>query len=451
MINLFGDGLDALIAINLLLKSGSQVTHYSQSDKFGGHFRGIDTCGGKFDFGLMLLEPDFVPGTAKEFEKYEGEFGRSSRVYLEQVFGWLENQLGKLINHEVLTSLHSGELVNDYFIGDSLEFLNTLNLRQRNELEQRLVSLLNDLQNQRNLHPASKLTSELASKTPLNELLIRVYGSEIYEIYFAGFFEKVTGNGLTFASARDHRKIWMPNFYPESILFALNQDPENKDYELKPLRFLRPAQGEIADFVQVLQLENENHINYQRVKIKFEEIKFDFSATDSVYFIHLNDLAKNNWFKSQYNSLFAKNKVIPSNFQPIDVTHFCLNECKSRTVFVADKLSQVIRYSYYSHPKGGAISVESISGDLDPKILALQLIAADNLKATCNGHTQTVPVKISETSFSMEDWSNFSKTFKSKYPKLNQSIFLIHPEANNFNDNLLRGLVAFRMRETSEC
>jgi hypothetical protein len=451
MIKLFGDGLDALVAINLLLKSGSQVTHYSQSDKFGGHFRGIDTCGGKFDFGLMLLEPDFVPGVSKEFEKYEGEFGRNSRAYLGQVFGWLENQLGNLINHEVFTLLPSNEMVNDYFIGDSLDFLNTLNLRQRNELEERLISLLENSHDQRNLHPAYKLTSEIASKTPLSALLAKVYGSEIYEIYFAGFFEKVTGDGLTFVSARDHRKVWMPNFYPESILFALNQDPENIDYELKQLRFLRPEQGEVADFVQNLQLENEKHINYRRVKIKFEEFKFDFSASDSVYFIQLNDLAKNNWFESQYNALFVKNKVISSNFQSIHITHFCLTECKSRTVFVADKCSQVIRYSYYSHPKGGAISVESIAGDLDPKILALQLLAADNLRATCNGHSQTVSVKISETNFTMEDWLNFSNTFKSKHPKLNQSIFLIHPDANNFNDNLLRGLVAFRMRETSEC
>jgi hypothetical protein len=326
-----------------------------------------------------------------------------------------------------------------------------LNLRQRNELEHRLVSLLDDSRNQRNLHPENKLTSDLASKTPLNELLVRVYGSEIYEIYFAGFFEKVTGKGATFVSARDHRKIWMPNFYPESILFALNQDPVNKDYELKPLRFLRPEQGEVAGYLQNLQLENKNHINYRRVKIKFEEFEFDFSARDSVYFIHLNDLAKNNWFESQYNALFARGKAISSNFQSIDVTHFCLNECKSRTVFVANKFSQVMRYSYYSHHRGGAISVESISGDLDPKILSLQLLAADDFKATCDGHTQTVPVKISETNFSMEDWSNFSNTFKSKYPQLNQSIFLIHPEANNFNDNLLRGLVAFRKRESSEC
>jgi hypothetical protein len=447
MINVFGEGVDAVITINLLLKAGAQVTHHYQSGKFGGHFRGIDTCGGSRDSGLMLLEPDFIPGTAEDFDKYDGEFGRNSRVYLEEVFDWLKTQLGNLTTHEVVTMLPSHKLVGDYFIGDCLEFLNTLNLRQRKELEERLILFLNDVPNLRHLHPANKLTSELASKIPLSEFLEIIYGPEVYALYFKGFLEKVTGSDLTFISSRDNRRVWMPNFYPESILFALNQAPEYRGYELNPLRFLRPESGSIADFVQSLQFENETSRNYRKHKIKLEEFKFDFNDRDSVYFIHLNDLPRNYLHEVQFGTLFAKRMALYNESHFIDITHFCVAEIESRTVFVADELSQVIRYSYYSDQKGGSISVESISGDLDPKVLALQILATDNFEATCGGHSQKVPIRIKQTNFPMKEWSDFSDRFKSKYPNLNQSIFLIHPEANSFNDNLLRGLVAFRRRD----
>ena len=65
----------------------------------------------------------------------------------------------------------------------------------------------------------------------------------------------------------------------------------------------------------------------------------------------------------------------------------------------------------------------------------------------CDGHSRQVPLRIRKTEFTLEDWEEFTNIVKVSYPNLNDTFFLIHPEANTFNDNLLRGLAAFRKRE----
>ena len=449
MIKVFGDGLDAVITINLLLKSGEKVSHYSKLDKFGGHFQGSQNCGGNYDLGMVLLEPDYVPTETNELTNYNGEFGRNSRVFLKNVFEWLEGQVGSLITQKVTTLLPSNQEVADYFIGDSLEFLSTLDKRQKVELADRLTSLVENYSIRGELHPVNKTTSQLAADTALTDLLEKFYGKEIYQKYFQGFLQKVTGNLQPAISARDNRRIWMPNFYPESILFSLNQELKYSNYELKPLRFLRPEKGQIADFVFRLQDENSRNGNYEVVKINTSPLQYSLREEDSYYFVNIADFAKSKNHDYNFTEKFMEqieNQVhTVSNL--IDITHFCLLSCDPKTVFVAEESDQVFRYSYYSGKSQNSVSIESTPGKVEPKTLALDLIARDGLNAMCDGHSRQVPLRIRKTEFTLEDWEEFTNIVKVSYPNLNDTFFLIHPEANTFNDNLLRGLAAFRKRE----
>jgi len=449
MIKVFGDGLDAVITVNLLLKSGHKVSHHSGLEKFGGHFRGSQNCGGNFDTGMVLLEPDFMPKENFDLTNYKGEFGRNSRVFLKDVFDWLESQVGNFINQKVTTLLPSNQEIADYFIGDSLEFLTTLDNRQKVELEARITSLVENSSIAGELHPANKITSQIAADTALSNLLEQFYGKEIYQKYFQGFLQKITGYSQSVISARDNRRIWMPNFYPESILFALTQDIKYCDYELKPLRFLRPEKGQIADFVLRLQDENSKNENYQIVKIGMLPPEYSLEESDSYFFVNIGDFAKGEGHDFQFARDFIKQLENPVHTvsHVIDVTHFCVSKCDPKTVFVAEASNQIIRYSYYSGQSQNAVSIESTPGKVEPKTLSLELIARDGLNAICDGHSRQVPLRIRRTEFTLEDWDEFTNLVKLKYPNLNDTFFLIHPEANTFNDNLLRGLTAFRKRE----
>lgn len=449
MIKVFGDGLDAVITINLLLKSGHEVSHYSKVDKFGGHFRGSQNCGGNFDLGMVLLEPDFIPTASVDLSDYKGEFGRHSRVFLKDVFEWLEGQVGNLIEQKVKTLLAPNQEIADYFIGDSLEFLNTLDNRQKVELEARIIPLVEISSDRSELHPAKKITSQFAADTPLTDLLEEFYGEEIYQKYFQGFVLKVTGASQPAISARDNRRIWLPNYYPESILFALTQDLKYSNYELKPLRFLRPEEGQIADFVLRLQDENNRNKSYQLVKIDKLPSESDLKESNSYYFLNISDFAKSDKHGFQFAKNYTKQIENPVHTvsNSINITHFCVARCDPKTVFVAEETNEIIRYSYYSGQSGSAVSIESIPGKVEPKTLSLQLMARDGLTAVCDGHSHQVPLRIRRTEFTLEEWNEFINLVGVEYPTLNKTFFLVHPEANTFNDNLLRGLAAFRKRE----
>lgn len=449
MIKVFGDGLDALVAINLLLKSGQQVVHFSNTERPGGHFGGTDSCGGKFDLGMVLLEPDFIAGQSRPIEDYEGEFGRASRVFLENVFSWLSSQVGGFVDHSVMTRLNSDELVPDYFIADNLDFLKTLNDKSRSELKSRLVSRIEQAPRGHLGHPSEKLTSKIASDTLLSDLLQQVFGAELYERLFEGFLGKISGDTRPLISSRDNRRVWMPNYYPESLLFSLTHDQMYAGFELQPLKFLRPAHFQIADFINKLHGENLKHENFQSEKASGSGQDHNYSRPDEIYFVSLGD------FKAQESESFEireltsklgkKADFIVSN--TINLTHFCVSDCESKTVFVPEKGDHIMRYSYYASSERNSVSIESTSGLHDSKALSLNLLDKDGLRPVCQGISKEVPLRLRETEFSIKEWENLTLAVKEKYESLNRSFFLIHPEANSFNDNLLRGLAAIRKRE----
>lgn len=449
MIKVFGDGLDALVAINLLLKSGQHVVHYSNSERPGGHFGGTDSCGGKFDLGMVLLEPDFIVGQSRDIEEYEGQFGRASRVFLGDVFTWLSSQVGGFIEHSVLTRLDTDELLPDYFIADSLDFLMTLDGKSQSELKARLVSRIEHAPWGHQGHPSEKLTSKVAAKTLLSDLLQQVFGTELYERLFDGFLSKVSSCTRPLISARDNRRVWMPNYYPESLLFRLTQDQMYADFELHPLKFLRPAHFQIADFINELHSENLKHENFRLEKESMLREVHNYSRPDEIYFVSLADFAmydtKSIDFGALTSKLDKKADFVVSN--TINLTHFCVSDCESKTVFVPEKSNQIIRYSCYASSKGNSVSIETTSGLHDSKALSLNLLDKGGLRPVCQGFSREVPLRLRETEFSIKEWESFTLIVKEKYETMNRSFFLIHPEANTFNDSLVRGLAAFRKRD----
>ncbi len=447
MIKVFGGGLDALLVINLLLKSGQQVVQYSNTERPGGHFGGTDSCGGKFDLGMVLLEPDFIAGHSLAIEEYEGQFGRASRAFLEDAFSWLSGRVGGLIDHPVMARLDSDELIPDYFIADNLDFLKTLEEKSQSELKTKLASRIEHFPRGHQAHPSEKLTSEFAADTLLSDLLQQVFGTELYKRLFEGFLWKVSGNTQPLISTRDNRRVWMPNYYPESLLFDLTRDQRYADFELQPLNFLRPAQFQIADFIQKLHGENLGNKNFQLVKASGQ--KHNYSSPDEIYFVPAEDFAIHETESVELGE-FSSKLIKKADFMlsnTINLSHFCVSKCESKTVFVPEKGNHIIRYSYYESSKRYSVSVESMSGQHDSNALALNLLKKDGIKPVCQGISKEVPLRLRKTKFSIKEWENFTLAVKEKYESLNRNFFLIHPEANTFNDNLLRGLAAFRKRD----
>ena len=453
MIKVYGDGLDALVTMNLILKSGCEVMHYSKTEFSGGHFRGSENCGANFDLGMVLLEPDFNVNKSRDVIAYDGEFGRDSRVFLPEVFKWLESKVGELGIHPVYVQLTSGELVSDYFISDSLEFLKTLDKECKSQLKDRLVEVMTDSLVGGELHPSLKMNSQLAANTPLVEVLQIVFGHDLYCKFFKPFIEKLTGVSAPLVSARDNRRAWMPNFYPESILQELWNENDYEKFKLKPLQFLRPTQLQIAEFTTMLEVENRSHPNYHRKEFVESTTDYDLTAKDKITFCNVYDFTKQQKENYDFIKNFSRYFDNPENSfsNSLHLTHFCVSDCQPRTVFILSDETQAVRYSLYKTKKNASFSLESVSGEKSGKDLGLEVLSSLGIDPTCEGHSQKMSLKVIRTPFNLQEWNDFLNQVKLHFEALNQNLFLIHPEANNFNDNLLRGLAAFRKREKIAC
>jgi hypothetical protein len=453
MIKVYGDGLDALITINLLLKSGHEVEHYSKTEFRGGHFRGSENCGSSFDLGMVLLEPDFSLDKTNDLTEYEGEFGQNSRAYLAEVYEWLESQVGKLENHSVYVELISGELISDYFISDSFEFIKCMDEKSKSKLKDRLVNAINFSPIGGELHPSLKTKSRIATVTPLVDVLQISFGYDLYRDYFKPFIEKVSGSENPLIAAKDNRRVWMPNFYPESILWAIGEEKMYENFKIEPVQFSRPTKMQIAEFVRMIDAENQSDIKYSQKEYDEKIFSYDMKAQDTISFCNLYDFTKLQ--KDNYDFMwdFSRHSDNPdyslSNF--LDVTHYCVLDCKPRTVFVLNSQTQAMRYSFYKSEKNSSFSIESTCGEKSGQDIGIEVLNSMGIERACEGYTKRVPIKVMKTPFNLEEWSDFCTQVQLHFKNFNQGLFLIHPEANNFNDNLLRGLAAFRKREKIAC
>jgi hypothetical protein len=446
MVKVYGDGLDALVSINLLLKSGFEVAHYSKTEMPGGHFRGKTYCGADSDIGMVLLEPDYKSLQSMKMENYDGEFGRTSRMYLGEVFSWLETQIGDLYSHSVLAELPSGIEVPDYFIRDRLDFLDSLDHDQRVELQERLLSILRSTPVDSPTHPSNRMTSSYLSEVSLVGVLKELLGESIFREYFEGFIDKVTGTKSPLISSRDNRRIWLPNYYPESLYYFLSRDLNFKNYELRGLDFLRPNEGQIAEFVARLDLENCRSDKYKRLEFLESYKSFDYTEKDSLFFVSLNDFSKDKNFESDFIREFCSDSAKDTNIisNSIQITHFCVSETDLKTVFIPDASNPVFRYSIYSTNQNFVASIESQSNQNFNLEDALTFVETHNLEALCEGRKSDLQLKLRKTCFSESEWFGFLSKVKERIPHLNENVYIVHPEANSFNDNLLRGMVAFR-------
>ena len=446
MIKVFGDGLDALVAINSLLKSGHEVSHYTKSVRIAGHFSGIHTCGRNFDLGMVLLEPDFNGESSFKLENLGGEFGRDSRKFLREVFSWLEGEIGGFVRHPVLTQLDSGLEIPDYFIADNLDFLKTIDQGQINSLQTNIELLIQLQSIDKSLHPSNKMTSELATSTPLVDVLNMVFGPEIYQKYFGGFVEKISGSHALALGARDNRRLWLPNFYPETILNYLTGGTKFHDFGISPLVFFRPSDMQIAEFVNQMDSENQLSLNYKRIEFYGQITLEQLKDRNSLCFIGLSEFLKS---ESLGFNLPIESPVVSGEQQllfsgGIQLTHFCVSESDSKTVFIPKPDNPVLRYSCYSGSLGNSVSIESVPDKNFLKSAVKDFLNEKGLSARCDGYSLLAPLKLGKNKFSSTEWQEFLDSCKENLPTIGQSLFVIHPEANNFNDSLMRGLAAFK-------
>lgn len=213
-----GNCLAALVAAVELGKAGISTALFSNGKRWGGHFAGIDLNGVHYDLGMSVVE--LSSGRIERDPSYES-YDPSVRNDVGRFFGHLQvyvNSLVPLNNLNTPECFFRGAFSEDFILCNSFDLLSHFS-----ESEKALIA---DQICERNssdvLHASNKVTQQhLHSRVSYKESSYFNHGQYLHNEVLEPFVLKITARGSENVSSILHRRIWVPLYYPETILQAL--------------------------------------------------------------------------------------------------------------------------------------------------------------------------------------------------------------------------------------
>ncbi len=147
-------------------------------------------------------------------------------------------------------------------ISDDLSLLAELDRSEQNQI----IRELKDRQKSPIQHPKDKLKAEYFINTGLSDVYIALYGPT-FSKYLLSNLELLAGSAGSEISARFHRSLWAPLYYPENIINFL----ESGNSGMLNLDFYVPSCGSISKLVQAISSQLESSKSYSQDLVSREQ------------------------------------------------------------------------------------------------------------------------------------------------------------------------------------
>jgi hypothetical protein len=207
-----GSTLAALISVARISKT-SPVKWVKPTESIGGYFAGLNFDNIPFDAGMVINEPYSVP--VLNPTKGDSFPERADRVsYVHLVFNWLKSNGIEFVPIDIFTFFR-GKLYPDFFIADNLEVLSSFSISEKNTSLKELSDIALEFEE---YHPSRKNKSEVYNTKSYREILTLTSSPLITELLIQPWLDKMMKNVSEFVPAIEHRSIWAPLYYSETLL-----------------------------------------------------------------------------------------------------------------------------------------------------------------------------------------------------------------------------------------
>ena len=442
-VNVIGSGLDSLITSFLLLEKGHEVTLYSGGNKLAGHFAGLKNEHTIFDAGMVLLEKEDRGETQEEIITYNNEFGYKSRKFLLQTFLEIQRILGECEPAIVKTLLSNKIEVEDYFISDNLNAFNYLDGSDRVTLIGNLENILEG-KNPKFTHPKFKWNTDCIRKNSVSFNLELMYGEKIYRQYFGKFLYALTGSSDVSMPMRFHRKVWIPLYYPESLLSHIKKS----NFDLPSVQFFKFKRSSIALAIKELILKIDRDKRFKLINTPVAELnKEAFRSKESIYFLPIDDLSRLFPHSSVHDFASQMSQLcITQNTNQIRFLHLCVSKLESKTVFLQDPVEGLFRYSINNSPDNNLSIACFEFGSGAPNSMDEMVKISNNFlrpsKILCAGQVNSTNYAQKFSTMGMGEWESRVSEVCEYIKSPSSTVNITHPDALSFNDNVVRGLAA---------
>ncbi|MBE8967715.1 hypothetical protein IQ277_16080, partial [Nostocales cyanobacterium LEGE 12452] len=169
------------------------------------------------------------------------------------------------------------------------------------------------------LHAKNKLKSNLFFTNNFNAISLANHGTTFHNLFIESFCKKIIYKSTTDFLGIYHRGVWLPLYYPETILSQFKIEPQI----LKYTEFYYPYQGYAGTFVNALLMKAQNNrrINIENTTITSLIFNGCYQlqlAND--HFVETNNLV---WGLD----LFPLIKLIQENQQPLNYDKASISIC----------------------------------------------------------------------------------------------------------------------------
>ncbi len=273
-----GSSLAAMVAV-LELSKNDRVTWMQTSGPLGGHFGGKPLGNTQIDLGMVALEP-YLTECKTNRDLYSPPLRQDGLGLVDRVFEWLMEYSEACTPIQVKTSFR-GQLIDDYLIRDHLGVFSLLGLEETNRIRQELTNIQTKNNSNPNLHARNKLSNEEFLSTSIKDFMISSLGISLYTELFEQWLKKFNDEVSSLLPSRDHRSIWLPLFYPETILALLDQPSLSCNSMERP--FVVPKRSSVSSLVlrlsEVIKLRNVEVVKDIDEEMSFEPETLFFTST----------------------------------------------------------------------------------------------------------------------------------------------------------------------------
>lgn len=273
-----GSSLAAIVAV-LQLSNNDRVTWVQTSGPLGGHFGGKPLGNTQIDLGMVALEPYATTSMSR------GDFDspplrQDGLGLVDRVFEWLKEYSETFTPIQVKT-LFRKESIDDYLIRDHLGVFSLFSVEEINRIRQELTDNQKRNNENPNLHPRNKTSNDEFLSTSIKDFMISSLGTYLYTELFEPWLNKFNDEASSLLPSRDHRSVWLPLFYPETVLAHFDEPYLPGDSIQRP--FVVPERSSISNLVlrlsEVIKLRNVDVVKDIIKETSFDPGTLFFTST----------------------------------------------------------------------------------------------------------------------------------------------------------------------------
>jgi NAD(P)-binding Rossmann-like domain len=272
-----GNCIAAMIAALEISRRGVQVAVVNPSPNWGGHFSSKQINGSAFDLGMVGFEfTGFHKNPTRDVLQYDAHRRNDVARFCQLSQEYVESLIPVSLARAPLM-IWNAKVHADLLMGNDLSVLKDLPEVTVRQIEEEVNKILANPDNKR--HASKKVDNPVFLDMSFEEASIANHGRTFHELFIAPFADKLFPGGASRFSAIYHRCLWMPLYYPETLIAAIGSRPHDLT-----THFHYPAAGRIGALAETIL----DHLNTAQ-NVQIHNAAITSLTADGSYSLSLAD------------------------------------------------------------------------------------------------------------------------------------------------------------------